>query len=233
VYRRFTPRRTSRPFGNSGGNRSFGGGRPNSGGYNRPYQPRRPMMPRMIDPLAQKYPRNQEIRAEEVRLIDADKENVGVVSLAEAMRQAEEVGLDLIAISPQAKPPVCRIMDWQKFKYEISQKDKEQKKKQRHNQQKEIKIKSMIDSGDLNRKLTKIEEFLQEGRQVKLTVLKKGRQHDELYREFKSNLLTKLADYSNIVSTQDQERSMTIILSHKSKAVKHEAQDTQSDKQAH
>lgn len=205
MYRRFPTSRNRRPFTR----------RPSSG-------PRRPYVPRNVDPYGQKYPRNEAIQAPEVRLIGADKENVGVVPLAEALRMAKEAELDLIEISPLAKPPVCRIMDWQKFKYEMAQKDKEQKKKQRQNKQKEIKIKSMIGEGDLNRKLEKVEVFLAEGRQVKLTVLKKGRQHDDLYREFKQNLLTKLTEYSNIVSTQDQERSMTIILSHKPTTGKHE-----------
>ncbi|MFZ7157477.1 translation initiation factor IF-3 [Avibacterium gallinarum] len=119
---------------------------------------------------------NEEIRAKEVRLIDQDGEQAGIVSLQEALNKAEEVNLDLVEISPNAEPPVCRIMNYGKFMYEKEKAAKEQKKKQKVVQVKEIKFRPGTDEGDYQVKLRSILRFLEDGDKVKITVRFRGRE---------------------------------------------------------
>ncbi|QJE17564.1 translation initiation factor IF-3 [Avibacterium paragallinarum] len=119
---------------------------------------------------------NEEIRAKEVRLIDQDGEQAGIVSLQEALNKAEEVNLDLVEISPNAEPPVCRIMNYGKFLYEKGKAAKEQKKKQKVVQVKEIKFRPGTDEGDYQVKLRSILRFLEDGDKVKITVRFRGRE---------------------------------------------------------
>lgn len=127
---------------------------------------------------------NNEIRASEVRLIDSEGEQLGVVSLDEAKLKAKESGLDLVEISPTAKPPVCRIMDYNKFQYQQQKKQAIAKKKQKLVQIKELKFRPGTDEGDLQVKLRKLVEFLTEGNKVKITVRFRGREmaHKELVK---------------------------------------------------
>ena len=127
----------------------------------------------------------------EIRLIDQDGENAGVVSPATAIDMAEEVGLDLVEISPGANPPVCKIMDFGKYKYEQQKKAAEAKKKQKIIEIKEVKFRPNIDTHDYDVKMRSVTKFLGEGDKVKVTLRFRGREmaHQELGRD----LLTKIA----------------------------------------
>ncbi|PSD39136.1 translation initiation factor IF-3 [Acinetobacter radioresistens] len=121
---------------------------------------------------------NDEIRAKEVRLVAADGEQKGIVSLAEALRAAEESDLDLVEIVANAEPPVCKIMDYNKHLFDLKQKQKDAKKKQHRVQVKEIKLRPATDVGDYQVKLRAIIKFLEEGNKVKITLRFRGREMD-------------------------------------------------------
>ena len=119
---------------------------------------------------------NEKIRAREVRLINQNGENVGVVSVSVALDMARDVGLDLLEISPQANPPVCKIMDYGKWKYEEQKKAQEAKKAQKVVETKELKIRPNIDVHDFQVKIKAAERFIEDGNKVKFTVRFKGRE---------------------------------------------------------
>lgn len=119
---------------------------------------------------------NEMIRAEEVRIIDEDKKQIGILSLAEAQSLALEKGLDLVEIAPQAVPPVCRIMDYGKYLYELHKKAHEAKKHQKQIHVKEIKFRPKISIHDYNFKIRHVQRFLKEGNKVKITVMLRGRE---------------------------------------------------------
>ncbi|MFY7697715.1 MAG: translation initiation factor IF-3 [Legionella sp.] len=125
---------------------------------------------------------NEQINVPEVRLIDVDGNQAGIVSTREALRAAEELDLDLVEISPTAKPPVCRIMDYGKFLFEVSKKQAEAKKKQKQIQVKEIKFRPTTEDGDYQVKLRNLIRFLTHGDKVKITLRFRGREvaHQEL-----------------------------------------------------
>ncbi|PCH85110.1 MAG: translation initiation factor IF-3 [Piscirickettsiaceae bacterium] len=128
---------------------------------------------------------NEDITIPSVRLIAHDGEKIGVVTLEEAMNMAAEVELDLVEVSPTAKPPVCKIMDYGKFKFEASKKLQASKKKQKNVQVKEIKFRPGTDIGDYNVKLRNLKSFLENGDKTKITVRFRGREmaHRELGME--------------------------------------------------
>lgn len=119
---------------------------------------------------------NREIRAREVRLIAADGKQVGIVSFEDAMRRAEEAGLDLVEVAADAKPPVCRIYDYKKALYERKKKIKESRKKGGQTQIKEVKMRVAIDSHDRDTKVKHAREFLEKGDKVKFTIIFRGRE---------------------------------------------------------
>ena len=125
---------------------------------------------------------NDEIRAKEVRLVDENGEQKGIVSLADALRAAESVDLDLVEIVANAEPPVCKIMDFNKHLFDLKQKQQDAKKKQHQVQVKEIKLRPGTDIGDYNIKLRAILRFLEEGNKVKITLRFRGREmaHQQL-----------------------------------------------------
>ena len=125
---------------------------------------------------------NGEIRCKEVRLVGLDGEPIGVVPIEEALDRALKAGVDLVEISPNAEPPVCRIMDFGKFLYEKSKSQKEQKKKQKQVQIKEIKFRPGTDEGDYQVKLRNLIRFLEEGDKAKVTLRFRGREmaHQDL-----------------------------------------------------
>ena len=135
---------------------------------------------------------NDRIRSPEIRLIGADGENVGVVTPARAMAMAEEAGLDLVEISPNAEPPVCKIMDFGKFKYEQQKREAEARKKQHIIEIKEIKFRPGTDKHDYDVKMRSVLKFLGEGDKVKVTLRFRGREmaHQQLGLE----LLNRVAD---------------------------------------
>ena len=119
---------------------------------------------------------NEEIRVKEVRLIDENGENRGVISIREALQLAADAGLDLIEISPQAVPPVCKILDFGKYKYEMQKRKAEAKKNQKVIEIKELKLRPMIDTHDYEVKIKQAKKFLGEGNKVKFTMRFKGRE---------------------------------------------------------
>ena len=161
---------------------------------------------------------NEEIRDKEIRLIGDTGEQLGIMSAAEALNIAEERGLDLVKISPQAQPPVCKLMNYGKFKFEQSKREKEAKKNQHVVEIKEIRMSPGIDVGDFNTKLKNAQKFLADGNRVKVSVRFRGREmaHTEIGRD----LLTKFAEQCAEAATMDKApkmegRSMTMFLSPK------------------
>ncbi len=140
------------------------------------------------------------IPGNEVRLICFDGEAGGIVSLNEAMNQADEAGVDLVEISPTAKPPVCRVMDYGKFLYEKSKEQKEQRKKQKQIQVKEIKFRPGTDEGDYQVKLRNLKRFLEGGDKAKVTLRFRGREmaHQELGIELLTRVKNDLQDIASV-----------------------------------
>ena len=125
---------------------------------------------------------NEEIDVREVRVIDADGEMIGVLSVKEAVQMAQEVGLDLVEVSPNAEPPVCKILDYGKYKYEAQKKANEARKKQKVIEVKEIKMRPGIDEHDYQVKMKAVRKFLESGDKVKMTIRFRGREmaHQDL-----------------------------------------------------
>ncbi|MBO5097507.1 MAG: translation initiation factor IF-3 [Agathobacter sp.] len=119
---------------------------------------------------------NEQIRDKEIRLIGADGEQLGIVSAKEAQKLAEEAGLDLVKIAPTAKPPVCKIIDYGKYRYEQARKEKEAKKKQKTVELKEIRLSPNIEANDLNTKINAAKKFIAKGDKVKVTLRFRGRE---------------------------------------------------------
>ena len=132
----------------------------------------------------------------EVRLIDEDGNQIGIVSSRQALEIADEKGLDLVEISPNGKPPVCKIMDFGKYKYQLEISEKLKKKKQSHIVVKEIKLRPKIDKNDLNTKKRQMEKFLKHGNKVKVTIMFRGREivHKQLGMNILESLLEDLRD---------------------------------------
>ncbi|MCM1323100.1 MAG: translation initiation factor IF-3 [Acetobacter sp.] len=137
---------------------------------------------------------NREIKAKEVRLINYNGENLGVVSLFDALKIAQEVGLDLIEISPQVTPPVCKVLDYGKYKYEQQKKKNEAKKNQKIVSVKELKLRPMIDTHDYEVKVKQAKKFLSQGDKVKFTMRYKGREMsaNDMGKEILNKLLEDL-----------------------------------------
>ena len=161
---------------------------------------------------------NEQIKAKEVRLISSEGEQLGIVSINEAREKAEEAGLDLVLIAPTAKPPVCKIIDYGKFRYELARKDKEAKKKQKTIEVKEVRLSPNIENNDLNTKVVSARKFLEKGNKVKVTLRFRGR---EMARMFKSKyILDDFAEALSDVATIDKPskaegRSLVMFLSAK------------------
>lgn len=136
----------------------------------------------------QKYRCNHAIRVPQVRLIGEDGDQIGVVSIQDALSRARALSLDLVEISPQASPPVCKIMDFGKFNYQQSKKEKEHRKTQHQSKLKEIRFSYNIDQHDLDHKIRQAREFLDEGNSVRISCILRGRQLqfvDEMMQKFK------------------------------------------------
>jgi len=149
----------------------------------------------------QNTPINEYIRSREVRLIDENGENLGVMLTSKALELAGERSLDLVVISPNQNPPVAKILDYGKFKFEAKKKAKEAKKKQHVVEIKEIKIRSRIDVHDYNVRLKSLKKFLEEGNKVKFVVMLRGRemQHSHLAFELSERVINDLADFPHSV----------------------------------
>jgi translation initiation factor IF-3 len=143
---------------------------------------------------------NEEIRSHEVRLIDAEGQQLGVVSILEAKRISEEAGLDIVEVSPEAKPPVCRIMDYGKYKFQMSKRKAAAKKKQKQIQIKEIKIRPGTEEADYQVKVRNIVKFLENGDKAKVTVRFRGREmaHPELGRQLLERIMKELVEEGTV-----------------------------------
>jgi translation initiation factor IF-3 len=139
---------------------------------------------------------NDEIRVREVRVTSATGEQLGIMTTQEALRQAEEQHLDLVEVAPKAKPPVCRIMDFGRYRYEQQKRDKEAKKKQKVVTIKEVKLRPNIEDHDFNVKLKNALRFLEEGNKVKVTIMFRGRElsHQDLGRAVLQKVAVELKD---------------------------------------
>lgn len=124
---------------------------------------------------------NEQIRDREIRLVGENGEQLGIMSTKEAMKIAQEAELDLVKIAPTAKPPVCKIIDYGKYRYELARKEKEAKKKQKVIEVKEIRLSPNIDSNDLNTKVGAARKFIQKGNKVKVTLRFRGREMAHMY----------------------------------------------------
>ena len=162
------------------------------------------------------YRINRQIRIAEVRLIDQHGEQVGVVPTIEAMRRAEDAGLDLVEVSPTARPPVCRILDFGKFKY--AQKKKERGTHRTSSQLKELRVRPAIDKHDLEYRLAAGRKFLEQGHKVQVVCIFRGRQmaHPEHGYNVMKRVAETLADISKIeMHPRLMGRRMTMLLAHK------------------
>lgn len=161
---------------------------------------------------------NEQIRDREVRVIGEDGEQLGIMSSREAMRLAEEAGVDLVKIAPTAKPPVCKIVDYGKFKYEQTRKEKEAKKKQKVIDVKEIRLSPNIDTNDLNTKVNAARKFLSKGDKVKVTLRFRGREmaHMQNSKHILIDFGESLSDIAVVEKEPKVEgRSMTMFLAEK------------------
>ena len=149
---------------------------------------------------------NDEIRASQVRLIDENGNQVGITSLKDAQDMADERGLDLVLMSPQAKPPVTRIMDYGKFKFEYQKKQKEQRKKQSVVTVKEVRLSPVIDKGDFETKLRNGRKFLEKGNKVKVSIRFKGRMIT--HKEIGAKVLAEFAEATQDIAIIEQRAKM-------------------------
>ncbi|MCL5776592.1 translation initiation factor IF-3 [Limibaculum sp. FT325] len=155
------------------------------------------------------------IRNPEIRLIDHEGNNVGLVSPSRAIEMAQEVGLDLVEISPNATPPVCKIMDFGKFKYEQQKKAAEARKKQKIIEIKEVKFRPNIDTHDYEVKMRSVQKFLGEGDKVKITLRFRGREmaHQEIGRDLLQKIAEDVTDIGKVESFPKLEgRQMTMVI---------------------
>ncbi len=165
-----------------------------------------------------KFRVNERIKANTVRLIDADGKQVGIVSLQEALARAQDQGLDLVEVAPQADPPVCRIMDYGQFLYQQAKKAKEARKKQATVEVKEIKVRPKTEAHDLETKIRHIKRFLNQKNKVKIRVFFRGREitKPELGQEVLKKILAAVEDQAQVEMKPRMEgRQMIMILAPK------------------
>ena len=163
---------------------------------------------------------NEQIRDKEVRLIGEHGEQLGIMSARDALKLARDAELDLVKVAPGAKPPVCKIIDYGKFRYELVRKEKEAKKKQKIIEVKEVRLSPNIDVNDLNTKTNSARKFLEKGNKVKVTLRFRGREmaHMQASRHILEDFATSLSDVAVVDKPIKQEgRSLTIFLSANSK----------------
>lgn len=161
---------------------------------------------------------NDQIKAREIRLIDAEGEQLGIVPLEQGLKAAENQGYDLVEVAPQAKPPVCKLLDYGKYKYEISKKEKDSKKKQHVIVVKEIRMRPRTEEHDLEFKLRHARKFLEQKNKVKFTVQFRGR--EMAYKEFGEQLLERVEDELEDIAKVESEskfegRSLTMTMAPK------------------
>ena len=161
---------------------------------------------------------NEKIRAREVRLIGQEGQQLGIMSAREAQIKAREADLDLVLVAPNAKPPVCKIIDYGKYRYELARKEKEAKKKQKTVELKEIRLSPNIDTNDLRTKMNAARKFLSKGNKVKVTLRFRGREmaHMATSRHILDDIASELSDVAVVEKPSKQEgRSISMVLSEK------------------
>lgn len=161
---------------------------------------------------------NEQIRDKEVRLIGADGEQLGIMSAREAYKLAQEAELDLVKIAPGAKPPVCKIIDYGKYRYELARKEKEARKKQKTVELKEVRLSPNIDTNDLNTKMNAARKFISKGNKVKVTLRFHGREmaHVQASKHILDDFAEALADIAVVEKAPKLEgRSMGMVLAEK------------------
>ena len=161
---------------------------------------------------------NEQIRDREIRLIGEDGQQLGIMSSREAMKIAREAERDLVKIAPQAKPPVCKIIDYGKYRYELARKEKEAKKKQKTIEVKEVRLSPNIDSNDLNTKIASARKFIEKGNKVKVTLRFRGREmaHVQSSRHILDEFAKALEDIALVDKPAKMEgRSMAMFLTEK------------------
>lgn len=202
----FTPRFPGRPPGSPPGG---GGG---SGPGPRPFRPR--FQERDFGNDKDEHRLNERIRVPEVRLIDENGGQVGIVKTFDALRMAREKGLDLMEVAPDARPPVCKIVDYGKFKYEQKKKENAARKKQAVIKVKEVQFRPTTDTHDVEVKTRHIQEFLEDGDKVKITIQYRGREitHMETGRKILDSVLDALKDHAVVESAPLMEGKKMIII---------------------
>lgn len=178
---------------------------------------------------------NERIRVPEVRLIDEEGEHIGVIRTRDALEMARERGYDLVEVQPNAAPPVCRLMDYGKFRYEESRRERESRRRQRTAALKEVRLRPKIDDHDLDTKARQARKFLQAGSKVKLSVLFRGREiaHQDIGRTLLNRVGEQLSDLSTIDQQPHMEgRSMVMLLSPSSETHSPDDSATASDQPA-
>ena len=166
----------------------------------------------------EKHRINEEIKAKEVRVISADGEQLGIMPIKEALAKAEELNVDLVEIAPNADPPVCKLIDYGKFLYQLEKKAKEAKKKQKIVEVKEFKIRPWIDQHDFSYRLDQMKNFLQEGNKVKITVKFKGRElmHTDMGFELTNKVIDELKDFCEVEKPAKMEgKNIVVVLTPK------------------
>ena len=175
----------------------------------------RPRGPRFVPPPPDAHRINRHIRVPQVRLVGADGSQLGVVAIEDALRRAEEAQLDLVEVAPKAQPPVCRILDYGKFKYQEHKKEAEARRKQSVTTVKELRLGYRTDVGDLERQIQKAREFLAAGDRVKFTLRFRGREmaYQGLGREKLMKVCDALADTATVEGNPRMEgRLMGVLL---------------------
>lgn len=161
---------------------------------------------------------NEQIRDKEVRVIGTDGEQLGIMSSREAYKLAQEAELDLVKIAPTAKPPVCKIIDYGKYRYEMARKEKEAKKKQKTVELKEVRLSPNIDTNDLNTKINAAKKFISKGNKVKVTLRFRGREmaHVQNSRHILDDFAKELEEIATVEKAPKLEgRNMSMVLTEK------------------
>ena len=159
---------------------------------------------------------NEEIRDREVRLVDQNGEQLGVMSSREALAMAEERQLDLVKIAPQARPPVCKLMDYGKYRFEQSKKEREFRKNQKVITVKEVRLSATIEDHDVDVKFKNAVKFLKDGNKVKVTIRFRGRQitHSEIGRQIMNEFADRIKEYGTVdKAPQIEGRNMSMFIS--------------------
>lgn len=161
---------------------------------------------------------NEQIRDREVRVIGENGEQLGIMASREAMKLAQDAELDLVKIAPTAKPPVCKIIDYGKYRYELARKEKEAKKKQKTVDVKEVRLSPNIESNDLNTKVNNAKKFIEKGNKVKVTLRFRGREmaHIQTSKHILDDFAEMLKDVASVEKAPKLEgRSMSMVLTEK------------------